>query len=627
MGNNLKLSFTYSLELEEVLGEEFEVLSSDALGALPSQDRIMVLWEDPIRMIFRKIKEPIPISSEDLLQQWMESAKQILKAARRHRSQTTLIHLEEAQAAPAAFERYCAEQLGLEMQLPSAVQLELANVTLVFQKISQQSFRELLPLLQELEASSVTLDSSFDSSYSALGLSPEAVYSAIDQLKRAELDSIPREELVAAMYKVEALQGELEKKKKLLTQREDELKQSEETALEKYELLLTELHEAFKESEGYFEQWKKAESERDDSLDGANKEVEELRKQLGELSHELAGKETLLQQKDEELKQSEEKALQNYEMLLAELHEAFKESEGYFEQWKKAESAGRGLLLKVDSVNRGAVVDHGTHRHLDYTLSGVDLLGRSWPTLRVRLIRHNGRPGILLFEAGTAPLYAWEPSAQEGGVNFMLVVPSDALARDFLIRATTSDLMQIRDCATTILADLKMNGSPEGTPTDWISVGETLLQQFEEIPERLHYDSVRSRIDGEKARSLEFDIANASFKGRFYPAIRLSWETDSGKVTIFPDECGRPIFSGWPIDEQGRNRATCELFREASPLKKSPKTPLSEHDKKFLSVLLGEIPNFLVHAGSQHPKEAGRLKSLTGKAKGLHQKARKLKAL
>jgi hypothetical protein len=187
--------------------------------------------------------------------------------------------------------------------------------------------------------------------------------------------------------------------------------------------------------------------------------------------------------------------------------------------------------------------------------------------------------------------------------------------------------MLIRDCATTILADLKMNGSPEGTPTDWISVAENLLQQFEETPERLHYDSLRSRIDGEKARSLEFDIVNASFRGRFYPTIRMSWETVSGKVTIFPDESGRPIFSGWPVDEQGRNRTTCQLFQEASPQQKASTTPLSEHDKKFLSVLLGEIPNFLVHAGSQHPKEAARLNSLTGKAKALRPKARKLKAL
>jgi hypothetical protein len=625
----MKFYSTAFLQEDELpFGDELEISLTERVTEIARDDHWIIFWEDPVRMIFRKIKDPIPTTSEDLLQQWIESAKEILKAVRRHRSQTTLIHLEEAQAAPEALERHCAEQLGLEIQLPSAGQQELDEVIPVFQKISQQSLRELLPLLQELEASSVTLDSNYDSAYSARGLSPSAVYSAIDQLSRLELDGTPREELEAAMDKAAALQGELEEKKRLLTQREDELKQSEETALEKYEMLLTELHEAFKESEGYFEQWKKAESERDDSLQGTNKELEQLRKQFGEISHELAGKETLLQQKDEELKQSEEKALQNYEMLLAELHEAFKESEGYFEQWKKAESAGRGLLLKVDSVSRGAVVDHGTHRHLDYTLGGVDLLGRSWPSLRVRLVRHHGHAGVLLFDgAPYPPLYGWNPMGSEGDSKYMLLVPHVTEARRFLIRATTSDLLLIRDCATTILADLRMSGLPSEAVTDWISVAESLQHQIDAIPERLYYDSVQCSLEGEAGRVIGFDILNASFRGRFYPAIRLSWETNSGKVTIFPDESGCPIFSDWPVDEQGRNRAICELFSAPVAGDVMQVVPLTEHNRAFLGFLVGEIVNFLVHAGSQHPKEAGRLKSLSGKAKGLRQKARKLKAL
>jgi hypothetical protein len=546
MTNKCKLCGTINIDHGAIHSNEIHVLSVKDLGEIAPNDRWIIFWEDPIRMIFRKNEDPATTSSEDLLQQWMKSASGILKAVRRHRKQISIINFAEAQERPKAFIDFCDKELGVQASIKESETILLEEFIPIFQKLSQENVRELLSLLQELEASGVTLDSTLDIAYSNRALSPAAIYAAIDLLKKSEFDGVPKEELQLERDTVAVLQNEAEEKKKLLVQ------------------------------------------------------------------------------KDDELKQSEEKALQNYEMLLAELHEAFKESEGYFEQWKKAESAGRGLLLKVDSLSRGGVVDHGTHRHLDYTLSGVDLLGRSWPTLRVRLIRHNGRPGILLFEAGTAPFYAWEPSGQEGGVNFMLFVPSDAPIRDYLVRAAASDLLMIRDSVASLLSDLKMNGLPEGAFTDWTSVAESLLQQFNEIPERLHYDSVQSKLEGD---SINLEICNASFRNHFYPLLRVAWKTDSGKVTIFPDENCRPIFSGWPVDEQGRNSATCELFNPDALVEGRPCVPLTEHDRAFLSVLVGEIPNFLVHAAKQHPKEAGRLASFKGRARGLRKKVLKLKSL
>ena len=614
-------------------------------------DHWIIFWEDPVLMILRQIKDQERLSSEELLRRWMESASDILKAVRRHRNQVTLINLAEARHCPEALKGFFKERFGIDGSVTPSGLPQWAELSPVFERISRQSVRELQTLLQELEASSFPLDPSFESATSSRSLPPTALFAALNALRRMEHDGVPKEQLLAAERQVETSRSELAEQRKLLDQKNQELSRAEEIAHEKYELLLTELHEAFKESEGYFEQWKKAESERDEALQVANRELEQLRAQLGErdreqesllgVRHELetvlanvqnqsAEQQTLLHQKEEALRASEEKALQNCEMLLTELHEAFKESEGYFEQWKKAESSGHGLILKVGAVSRGNVVDQGSHRHLEYTFQSIELLGRSWPSFRARLVRHNGHAGLLLFQSAPyPPLHGWKLSGEEGGSQYMLVVPHVTSARHFLIHATASDLLMIRDCAATILADLRMNGLPEGGVTDWICVAESLISQINEIPERLYYDSVQSRVEGSSVSRLEFDILNAHFRGRLYHSLRISWDTTSGVVTLFPDENSRPVLSAWPIDSAGRNRERCELFGPAPSVENphSGTVSLTSRDRAFLGVLLGEIPNFLVHAANQDLQHGSRIACLRGRAKGLRRKALKLKSI
>lgn len=581
MDNKIKIFGTYSIDFAPLLDGSFDLKSPDALSTLSDKDQCVIFWEDPLRMVFRVLHEEAGSSSEALLTLWMESASEILKAVRRYRNHISLINLAEAQEHPEKFSEVWKDLFGTDATITRPQETPWESIFSIFTKVSLSCIRNLQATLEELEVSSVVLDTSFETASGVKSLKASALFHAIDELKRMKLANTTKEQLLAA----------------------------EESALEKHEMLLTELHEAFKESEGYFEQWKKAESERDEALQGASAELEQLRDQL---------------------KLSEEKSLQNYEMLLTELHEAFKESEGYFEQWKKAESTGHGLILKVDAVSRGNAVDHGSHRHLDYTLSGVELLGRSWPKLRVRLVRHHGRSGVLFFEADTSPFYAWDPSGEEGGVHFMLFVPSDPTARDYLVSATTSDLLMIKDTVAIILSDLKMNGLPSQALTDWISVADGLLTQIDEIPERLHYDSVQSKLEGPSDSIIEKLILNASFRDRFYPSLRMSWEPDSGKVTIFGAENGRPHFSTWPIDLEGRNRETFELFAPSSSGNGNGNaaTPnLTKRDQAFLAALLGEVPNFLVHAANQHPTASARLSSLSRKAKDLRKKALKLKSI
>jgi len=187
----------------------------------------------------------------------------------------------------------------------------------------------------------------------------------------------------------------------------------------------------------------------------------------------------------------------------------------------------------------------------------------------------------------------------------------------------------IRESAATILADLRMNGLPEGGVTDWICVAESLINQINEIPERLYYDSVKSRVGGSSVSRLEFDILNAQFRGRFHHSLKITWDTNSGVVTLYPDENARPVLSAWPIDDEGRNRERCELFGPV-PSVENPHScfvSLTSRDRAFLGVLLGEVPNFLVHTANQHPKQGSTISSLRGRAMGLRKKALKLKSI
>ncbi len=540
MANKIKICGTTNIDLSAIHSDDIEVLSIEDFGKISYKDRWIFFWEDPIRMIFRKLKEQDTPASEELMKEWMNSVVKLLKAFRRNRTQISLVNFAEAQERPTAFMEFCDKELGVQTSIKESEAIPFEEFIPIFQKLSQENVRELLSLLQELEASGVTLDASYDSEYSKRGLPSTAVYSAIDQLKRLELGGVPKEEF-------KALQAELEEKKKLLIQ------------------------------------------------------------------------------KDDELNRSEEKAQEKQAMLLRELREAFREAELYFENWKKAVTSRFEVILKVDSLSRGNLVDHGNHRHIDYIFHGVHLLGRSWQNLRLRLVRHHGRPGIAIFQSETQPLYSWEPTGDENGSKFMLFVPSDHHTGDFLVRATSSDILMIRDCVSTILSDLNVNGLPTGAITDWSCVAETLITQIGEIPERLHYDHVKTKWE---KGTLDLQVINTYFRWEFYSSIRFTWDVESGQVTLHMGGDCRPLLGAWPTDNKGYNKNSCELFGESKSVREKNKASiLTKRDKDFLAVLLGEVPNFLVHAGSQHPKEAGRLRSLSGKAKGLRQKARKLNTL
>lgn len=325
-------------------------------------------------------------------------------------------------------------------------------------------------------------------------------------------------------------------------------------------------------------------------------------------------------------RQLEAQSQRNYEMLINELQDAFHESEHHFEQWKKSEASGRELFLKVDSVNCDGVKNESEHRHIDYTFRGVKLFDLFWPTLKVRLVCHRGKSGFLIFACNhpdNQPLYNWVQNGCENDRPFMLFVLEDATARDLMIRATTSDLLMIRDAVVHIQSDLRVNGLLEESTIDWIQVAERLLEEIDDLPERLHYDHVKTEIKPEE--EIRFEVINASFRWKHFGILKFSWNPNGEeRAFVMHHAAGsNPELSSWPSKADG------SFFEEFNLLlgnKTSDKVKLlwenfTRKEKDFLLMIISEIPNFLFHAASQHPHEELDLKKLNKKAKLLLKKA------
>ncbi len=326
--------------------------------------------------------------------------------------------------------------------------------------------------------------------------------------------------------------------------------------------------------------------------------------------------------------QDHEKALGIHEMLLLEIHNAHKESEDFFERWKKAETLHGQLSLTAGALLRGRIHDDSDHRHFEFTLKDAELFGRQWPRLDFRLLAHHGNAGIALFlppNSPPPPLYAWEPAGTEKGVPYVLLVPSDAKAKRALVAATTHDLLLLKDAVALLAADLRLQGAPTPSKTDWSLTASRLLVELDDLPERLHYDSVHTRTDRPAPGSvtLHFNVIRAFFRGTLYPSFDFAWTpaaSGGGVLTFSRTPDNPPPLHHWPLAPDGSPAAEWRLdFGNATSPKAKRKlwACFSSSEKALLRVLISEIPNFVFHLLRQHPKETLDKESLNRHARSM----------
>ena len=333
---------------------------------------------------------------------------------------------------------------------------------------------------------------------------------------------------------------------------------------------------------------------------------EEIQNIISEASSQAAQAEANTKELHAALSAKDEEALHKYEMLLGELQKAFKESEGYFEQWKKTESLLSPFSLECEKIHRGPQRNTGTHRSWDFTFHQVKLLGRQWAQVDLRLVEHNGNAGIVIFEGQNPPqpLYHWEPNGEEGGRHFVLCVPADQSARDRIVGLPASDLVFLRESACSIIQDIAVHGLPGGPQPPWLQIAKRLLQHFNEIPNRIHYDSVKTSIMPEQKGQpvLRFELVNAYFQGQLCKMLPVVWETSESKILIESSTGNEWPLLAWPSTESGQPAAEVIFDLGADPLARKTWSNWLKQDQQLVSFLIKEIPNFLHHFFEQHPE-------------------------
>jgi hypothetical protein len=599
-----------------------------------SKNRAMhavVFFEAPAHVIASEAEKSTEGQvAESTLHDWSKSAEIILSLWRKNRSRIHILNWDECQAYPEEFSQWVHTLSGISALENCNPVFDGRNASLALRVIAEEIVRKdrtATRLWSELEAACEPIVKGV----AMEDLRPDAFQALAEliQVKSAVKDRLEQE--------LASVRAELEGQK--------------ESAIKTHEMLLQELQNAFKESEGFFEQLENSRNVCEQAKQSMSDFATQLEQSRGEVIrltalHQEAeqARNRVFQEKSDfeqelasvraELDGQKESALKTHEMLLQELQNAFKESEDFFEQWKSHEAATIPGHLNVGPCIRGAEHLQPPHCHLDFTFESVTLFERHWRRLPVRLVEHHGNAGMAIFNPygnGSDPLYRWEPQGQEGGIDFMLFVPADDASKDRLVAAPASDILLIRELTARILGHLSVQG--EAGSERWISIARRLLQQIDEIPERLHYDDVKTSSSGaQQETSHRFTLNNLYFRGVCARSYAISWKPGSkgGSLTLEqPDFDHTILSSGVGIGSDGAGTSLALSFDSAEETQKARAAwrRLTRHDQEFIRVLIRELPNLIYHLCEQNPELRSRKGALIRKGRRLSEKLREPKFL
>jgi Tfp pilus assembly protein PilN len=175
------------------------------------------------------------------------------------------------------------------------------------------------------------------------------------------------------------------------------------------------------------------------------------------------------------------------------------------DSWRKM-----SVTAEIEEVIPGPRHEVGEHQHINYTLLGITHLGRKFSQIDVRIVEHRGNPGVAIMEpvAGERPFYAWERHGEECGRGFILIIPTEKKGREWLVRATTNDLLLTKDIVNYIQKDLLQKESDQ----KWCKICTEVQLGIDNIPMRLHYDNVK--VLGENNGIKKAEIVNPSIRGK-----------------------------------------------------------------------------------------------------------------
>ena len=252
-------------------------------------------------------------------------------------------------------------------------------------------------------------------------------------------------------------------------------------------------------------------------------------------------------------------------LLLGRLHDAHGESARLQQALRTLDerlphaAAARGAGLDLGPVQMGALRDTPPHRELAFEFPHFRRPGQAPSTLAVRLVEHNGNPGLVVFADGPPPLMAWQESGREGDRPLCLFVPADADSRQRLARLSASDWLLLQAMMSALERSLRAAG--DAAPSGWLLVLQRLRAAIDTLPARPRHDRIEFGViapahGAGAAEGLHVLLHGVDCGGQRQPRWGLDWWPAAGggdiEWRLGEHGCAEPALVSWPLQADGR---------------------------------------------------------------------------
>jgi hypothetical protein len=547
---------------------------------------VICFAECPASLIAARAEDP-----SVTLERWKKSAGVLLALWRKSRQRVAILNWDECLADAAAFDQWLSDQIQTESgkaagPLPTT-QTSLASRVIAEVIVAQD--REATRLWNELRVASLPIAKDFGG---PRGASPAL-----------------------------ALR---------------ELAQQQEETLKTHEMLLQEIQNAHKESEDFFGQLEIARADAEATKQELERtaallqETQGTRQGLQDQLNTAQGELNALKQESQTLKES---ALRNHEMLLQEIQNAHKESEIFFEQWKRLELDPSTKYFSADEVYLQAASSTPTHSHLEFLLEDCRVFDRHYRKLRVRLVEHHGKAGLAILyneRDQLPPLYHWSSDGKEDDLPYALFIPRDKQGRQKLQSAPATDLALINGAAGLALGYIALR--EHALVPRWLHIARILVHDLNNVGARVHYDSVQTALSSRRDAFnclIHFKLRNALFEGAHATTLSLSWSPSplGGTLTIIDNQSDLLVAPLSPLEPRHDFRSVVDLpCRSVSEWQCLGQKWLgfSQKSKSLILHLAQALPDFVFHLCEQHPDQKANKERLTKQARRLYHRLRNL---
>ena len=311
---------------------------------------------------------------------------------------------------------------------------------------------------------------------------------------------------------------------------------------------------------------------------------------------------------------------QENELMLQQLHQVQGELEHYYVECRRLEAAAAsmvpataGLNMAVAEVLPLAERDTPPHRELTFQLRGVTLEDREIPEATVRLVEHQGHPGLVVFgnEAGAQLLTCWQETGREDGRPFMLLVPADAPVRPLLEAMDQADWLLLQSLPARLEQALDEQDPP--LAPHWQQLARRLQAQLQAPGRRLRYREVDvAPVPDGPPGAWACQFSQLLWGSYRLPKLTAHWQTSGplAGITLLNDAEAGPPLTSWPADERGLPLSRWHLPLGPGAAKRDKRhawAQLAAPDREFLLALLAIWPQALAQAAAGPLPDAGTL--------------------